>query len=413
MLPFFRPEVDTAQTSFEGRPLDINERSLRIGASATALFLLLLLVFISLAQYSPKRTVEGYTVSDRGLALVHAPFDAIVVERYVRPGEDVKGGQLLYRLAVPRSTAGYVDVGKGLVDKLDHRRRILIEKQSIETQRAALEVSTIEASVSDIREQLSLVERELQAMNEANQLRSSELERIAAMLENGSISRSRYDHERISLLEREAQKAALERVRLEVLARIQELQLRLKASDVNSRNTLTEIAEEMAIIEQDLLRTEASNSALVRAPVAGTVSSLVYEPGQQVRSDLPLLSLLPEGSVIQARLLVPSRAIGLIEQGQEVVLNYHAFPYRSYGSYTGTVSTITRSAIAAEQADLPIRVSEPVYLVTVLLDDQSVTANGSSFPLQTGMLLDADIVVGRMRLYEWILYPLSRLTGRT
>ena len=33
-------------------------------------------------------------------------------------------------------------------------------------------------------------------------------------------------------------------------------------------------------------------------------------------------------------------------------------------------------------------------------------------PLQTGMLLDADIMLERRRLYEWVLEPLISLTGK-
>ncbi|MEI0692988.1 HlyD family secretion protein, partial [Pseudomonas aeruginosa] len=43
---------------------------------------------------------------------------------------------------------------------------------------------------------------------------------------------------------------------------------------------------------------------------------------------------------------------------------------------------------------------------------QAVTAYGQPRPLQSGMLLNADILQDTRRLYEWVLEPLYSLTGK-
>ncbi len=58
------------------------------------------------------------------------------------------------------------------------------------------------------------------------------------------------------------------------------------------------------------------------------------------------------------------------------------------------------------------RMAEQLYRLRVTLDDQAVTAYGQPRPLQSGMLLDADILQDTRRLYEWVLEPLYSLTGK-
>ena len=53
-----------------------------------------------------------------------------------------------------------------------------------------------------------------------------------------------------------------------------------------------------------------------------------------------------------------------------------------------------------------------MYRIVVALAQQHVTVYGQSVILQSGMQLDADIVLERRRLVEWLLNPLYSLTGK-
>jgi membrane fusion protein len=53
-----------------------------------------------------------------------------------------------------------------------------------------------------------------------------------------------------------------------------------------------------------------------------------------------------------------------------------------------------------------------VYRVTVRLDSQHVTAYGKPVALQPGMQLEADLLVERRRLIDWVLDPLYSFTGK-
>ena len=115
---------------------------------------------------------------------------------------------------------------------------------------------------------------------------------------------------------------------------------------------------------------------------------------------------------------MPSSAIGFIRPGQPVLLRYQAFPYQKFGHYQGEVASVARSALT--QDELARRSSgrstdqhadQPVYPVTVRLQSQTATAYGQPIALQPGMQLEADILIERRRLIEWVLEPLFTVTG--
>ena len=60
----------------------------------------------------------------------------------------------------------------------------------------------------------------------------------------------------------------------------------------------------------------------------------------------------------------------------------------------------------------PLMVREPAYRITAALDKQSVEAMGQQIPLRSGMLVNADILLEKRSLLEWIFEPVLQLRGR-
>ena len=55
---------------------------------------------------------------------------------------------------------------------------------------------------------------------------------------------------------------------------------------------------------------------------------------------------------------------------------------------------------------------EPLYRIKVALASQTVAAYGRAEPLQAGMEVQADVLLDRRRLIEWVFEPLLSLAGR-
>ena len=55
---------------------------------------------------------------------------------------------------------------------------------------------------------------------------------------------------------------------------------------------------------------------------------------------------------------------------------------------------------------------EPVYRVDVKLDSQTVNAGDQKLPLRSGMMVNADILQEKRKVWEWVFEPVLALKGR-
>ena len=93
-------------------------------------------------------------------------------------------------------------------------------------------------------------------------------------------------------------------------------------------------------------------------------------------------------------------------------MRFDAFPYQRFGFVKGEVESIDKALLAGDAVGVPMQLNEPVYRVRSELITQEVEAYGDNFPLKSGMLLEADIVLDSRSLLEWLLDPIYSLNGR-
>jgi membrane fusion protein len=107
--------------------------------------------------------------------------------------------------------------------------------------------------------------------------------------------------------------------------------------------------------------------------------------------------------------------VGFVRPGDPVLIRYAAFPFEKFGHQRGTVESVSRTALPSNELDALGSAdsrSESLYRISVRLASQSVLAYGKDQPLQAGMLLDADVLREKRRLYEWVFEPLYALAGK-
>ncbi len=205
---------------------------------------------------------------------------------------------------------------------------------------------------------------------------------------------------------------AQQRTQINLTQESQTLRSQIESAEVRSRTQRAAIERNLSLVMQELATYESRRTYVISAPEDGIATALLAERGQAVNPTQPLASLLPLEATLEAHLLVPSRSIGLLSASQPVFIRQEAFPYQKFGSQSGHIVEISKTLILPGETALPVQLQEPAYRVTVRLDAQSIKAYGKDFPLQAGMLLDADIWLDRRKLYEWLLDPIYAVLGR-
>lgn len=149
-----------------------------------------------------------------------------------------------------------------------------------------------------------------------------------------------------------------------------------------------------------------TNGTMITAPVTGQVIVSEAREGMVATANSTLFLLAREGGKLQARMLVPSRAVGFIKSGQEVRLAIDAFPFQRFGSTRARITQISGTALMPGQAEVPWSFEEASYFVDAELTSSNLQAYGQPIRIENGMQFSADIIIDRRSLIEWLLDPL-------
>jgi membrane fusion protein len=373
--------------------------------------------YLVLGEYTRKARVSGYLVPDRGVIRLLTPQAATVLESHVAEGGAVRRGEVLFVLAVGQTTPSG-DTQAAVQSSIASRALSL---QGAASQRGLLEQSQLAA----IDRQVDEMQRELVSMKSEADLQRQRLalaEQAQAQYESlrndNFVSSAQVRTKAEEVLNVRAQLQGLERQRAARLREIAALQAQRRELPLQAQSAQGAIDRELAALAQQAAETEARRRIVVRAPQDGIVSGVLAAPGQSVTPAVALASLLPAGAKLQAQLFAPSSAVGFVRANQQVQLRYQAFPYQKFGHQSGEVIQVSRSPLQASDLAglaLPAALSasgEPLYRITVALDRQSVAAYGQAQPLVPGMQLEADVLLDRRRLIEWLFEPVLGIAGR-
>jgi membrane fusion protein len=204
---------------------------------------------------------------------------------------------------------------------------------------------------------------------------------------------------------------------LRLKAELIETQFQQENIDLQFDNEIDGMRSKISDLDQQVANTEARRSMEIHAPGAGTVTAIASHAGQMVASGARMLTIVPSQEKMHAELLAPSTSIGFIRPGQRVLLRYTAFPYQKFGQYWGTVTEVSHAALQPEELktlvpSLPAAdQSRTFYRAIVVPDRQDVTAYGRPEPLKASMQVEAQVLLEKRPIYQWILEPLYGLHG--
>lgn len=373
----------------------------------------LLVGYACLGEFNRKAHVQGFLAPNKGLIKVYPDAPGTLLERRVDEGQRVRRGDVLAVVSTERSSLSVHAANSTTIALLRERQASLEKELAGHDEMQRLRAQRIDAQLTSLDEERHQLDGAIATMRERLQAAERELARIEKLKVDGYVAAAQVQQESDRVLDQRGQLQVLRRDAVALQGRITDLHKERDSARVEGESARAALERRIAEVVQERTEREANSDVVIAAPADGVVSTVLLQPGQQVRRDAPLLSIIPDGAELEARLLVPSHAIGFVAPQQAVALRYGAFPYQRFGHYRGHVVSIAKSLLLPGDTDLPLRLDEPAYLVTVALREQDVHAYGRTFALQAGMALDADVMLDRRSIIEWMFDPLFSLVQRT
>lgn len=379
---------------------------------------LVIIAFAICGSYTKRSTVQGQLIPQSGLIQVYTTQSGTVLKKNVYEGQSVKKGDILFTI----STASYGEQGS-IADAL--AKQTQLKEQSIRNEITRMrfihqdEKRTINNQIGLLNGTLVKVENLIANQRERVNLAKKNQQRYGNILHENAISHEEFEARKIDYLDQLDQYESLQREKVSLEKQLTEQQISLSGLENRQNNQIEQLERLLSSNTQELIEMQSRQHIAIQANSSGVIGTINAEVGQFVDLSKPLLTVLPENTALIAQLYVPSRAIGFVKEGDQVLLRYQAYPYQKFGHAKAQVLSVAKTALASQDLQTIGIISpqeqlnnEPVYLVRAKLDKQMVKAYGKDMPLQVGMTLEGDIMHEQRKLYEWVLEPLFSITGK-
>lgn len=409
----FRDEVlDSDHKRALGQVVLIQPLSHTLLVIVASCILVALCLALVLCHYTRRTEVKGVLEPRDGVVKLYAPQNGRLVTSHVREGQEVRKGEVLLIFTSDRGTA----TGQVMEENEDAQLKIrlgTLEKERRETrvlQQADSAVSS-EGLASLRRAQENLIS---QIKVQANRVQVVEdgLARFEKLQQSGFVPELQVQSKREEMLDQQLRLQAMQNQKITNDAEIHRVARLLAVAPAREAVAEAQFARNISSTQTELNNHIGGHAWSLLAPCDGVIASFSINKNQTASVGVPLITIIPRNSQLQAHLYAPSRALGFIGPGKHVKMKLDAYPYQRFGMLTGQVESIAGtpallSEISSSARLIPSGISdEPAYVIQVQLDQQTIHAYGLPRALKPGMQISAEIELDTRRLYEWIMEPL-------
>ncbi|WP_249978312.1 HlyD family secretion protein [Vreelandella olivaria] len=384
-------------------------------------FSILVALYSYLGTYTRKSTSSGLLMPKHGLLRLTTNMTGRLEELRVVEGQLVEAGEVLFVISNERfGMSG--GAGNIISEQLRQRKLLLERQQSLSYEKLNSQLIAYENRLQAIDSEVEQLVAELHLIERRTDLAEAQLERYRELMRSNYTSVVELQQAEVELLTLQGQQqtlrrsqSTLQRERVNVMAQRQEIELQ-------HRVELADIENNISLIRQEQIENSIGVEQVVTAPFDGVVMGLNIHVGQQVNVGQPLASFIPNDVKLNAHVYVSARQAGFIQEGQNVLIRHAAYPYQKFGVTRGSVASVAMTPYAVQELPAHVAttlqqeitdVSNLFYQVNIDLESQYISVYGEPRKLQVGMLLEADILQDKRRLYEWVLEPVYSVLGKS
>lgn len=383
--------------------------------SLVALLVVVLIAFCVFGSYTKRETAKGVLVPENGMMTITAMTPGTVIALPAHEGDMLEKGSHIATVSSEISTR-FGQTREAIARQLDLQREGLTQQLSNLEQLNTETLKSLREKDSLLQQQSVELDTIYKQRTEQIALARTQLDKTKAMRVEGYASNTQVEKQQNELLDASVRLQDVARQRIDVRQQLSQARQQLREQPMNYSQQKNDIQQKLSTISQSMMENESRRSVDLLAPEKGTVSAVLVKQGQVVTAGQTLAMMVPDNAQLQARIMLSSRAIGFIRPGQRVVLRYQSFPWQTFGQQYGTVKEISNSALSPQEVATitgDSQVQESMYQVKVTVDHQTVQAYGKQVEMRPGSGLEADFIVDKRHIYQWVLEPLRALGKMT
>ncbi|MDX3775588.1 HlyD family efflux transporter periplasmic adaptor subunit [Chromatiaceae bacterium AAb-1] len=412
MKSLFRQQVlDEQQSRLQGEVSLTRPPTFSLLAGLISFIVLISLVFLITGSYKRKEVVFGILQPEQGIIRVQSSQSGTVTQFLIAEGDKVEAGQALLQLTMNHYSAEQTELNATLRRELSAILANLQQQKLQETQKHQLRLQEAATRITNLKKQQEQLQNQYETFQQRLELNRHLVNQVSQLSGTGFISNIELSRQQDTLLSLQQQEQTLVNQQLVLEEQLQQQLSAQQQLPLDFYATQGQLDNQISELRNQLTRQQHEQSVLITAPLAGTVTGILLKPGQYLTSGSVALSILPDNTLLEAIVYVPTRAIAFIESGQNARIRFHAFPYERFGVHEGQVLEISHTVIMPSEVP-ELVLEEPAYRIRIGLQQQFIYAYNRELPLRAGMALDADIITEQRSLIRWLFDPIFSLKGR-
>jgi membrane fusion protein len=401
------------QHRLPGDVLLIPTLSSTIAVAVLLIFTVLASYILMSSQYHSTAKVNGWLEPDKGIIHLYPPSSGGTISGIsVAEGDYVEEGQALFVMQFDSVLADNSNVNQQLLEEYEYQLAILKDNKARIQDKQFQQQALLQENINSLAFDITQLHGMYDLLKQRQHIIQAQVDTDTKLVTKGLYSQRQLEQNQLQLLSLNSEisqyERDIEKQQLELIT----LQTKLSQLPQETAAAIADIDQQQSKLTQQINQLRGQSQMAISASRSGILSSLNVHIGQQPKTGLPLASIVPANSKMEATLLVPVQAAGFVQPGQTIAIRYDAFPYQQFGIYQAKIQSVTQSLrLPQDFASSPVPITTPVYVVKAAIDDTAITAYASKVTLRPGMTFSADIGLRQQSLLDWLLEPLYRFRG--
>ena len=316
---FRKQAVEKQQDRLLGDVLVIPPLSYSLITVILILFVAAAVVLLVNGTYARKETVQGFLVPDTGVLKVYASRTGIARQLFVQEGDAVVEGQPLVLINGDQILANGDHLETLMLDEFLAQQATLTKQLNRLPEVYANKSNELDRRITAAQGDLIHLTKQQSLTQQLLDLATKQLKNIQQLSQQGLATQNDTDAHQEKVLALKVQLQTLARNKDTTVTEIATLQLQTSTLGFEQMDREDQLRSSLSAIAQNIAQLHGQRAYILKANSAGVVSNLQISGGQEAATNVPLLTITPMGSELEAELLVPTRAIGFVEDRKSVV----------------------------------------------------------------------------------------------
>ena len=293
--PLFRQEaIEFQQHSRQwGRVVPLQPLSIRLTVWSMTAAVAAVITALFFAQYARKETALGYLMPAAGTARVFAPQPGTVTALYVEQGQAVDEGQPLFTVATSRITTGGEDVNTTILNTLEQQKQSLTNQIVATVRRTASDRERLSAQMQGLETEMGNLSAQMAIQRERIRLAERMAEPGVQLAAKGLVSQLDQRRREESVLEQRQALASLNQQLIARQGQLTEARFNLEQLPFTQAEKIQALHNEISLADQRVAEANGHLAYVMRAPIAGRISSLEASVGHSVNPQHLQLQIVP------------------------------------------------------------------------------------------------------------------------